>query len=391
MNEIKIPKNKDLQILFDITSKNNAEIRIVGGAIRNILLKEPVNDIDLSINILPDKAINIFKDAGLKVIPTGIDFGTITVKVNKSLFEITSLRKDISTDGRKAVVEYTDNWQEDSIRRDFTINAIYADEDGKLYDYHNGLDDLKNKKIVFVGSAEKRIKEDALRILRLFRFAVVTEFKVDEETYLVCKNNSSLIKNLSFERISQEMIKILQSKNFNTSIIYKMRDTGILQSIIPMPIKSELPLFNKLLTSSNDYIAKIIALSDGNYDTAITICNVWKLSNKEKKSIRNIFKVYKDRTFMPQMLDKFLYYYDYHIVLSASLLKNEKLYKIVAQRTDFIKQKFPISGNDLIELGILKGAKLGSLLKAVEAWWVANNFKPKKQDCLLYAKQIEKI
>ena len=104
-------------------SKNNAEIRIVGGAIRNILLKEPVNDIDLSINILPDKATNIFKDAGLKVIPTGIDFGTITVKVNESLFEITSLRKDISTDGRKAVVEYTHNWQEDSIRRDFTINV----------------------------------------------------------------------------------------------------------------------------------------------------------------------------------------------------------------------------------------------------------------------------
>ncbi|MDB2404945.1 CCA tRNA nucleotidyltransferase [Alphaproteobacteria bacterium] len=391
MNKIKLPKNKDLQILFDIAFKNNAEIRIVGGAIRNILLKKTVNDFDLSINISPDKAMNIFKDSGLKVIPTGIDFGTITVKVNNSLFEITSLRKDISTDGRRAVVEYTYNWQDDSIRRDFTINAIYADANGKLYDYHNGLNDLKNKKIVFVGNAEKRIKEDALRILRLFRFTVTTGFEVDEETYLICKNHSLLIKNLSFERISQEMIKILKSENFNTNIIYKMRDIGILQSIIPMPIKSELSLFNTVLTSSDDYIAKIIALSDGNYDTAITICNVWKLSNKEKKLIQNIFKVYKDRTFLPQMLDKFLYYYDYNIVLSASLLKNENFYEFVVQKTDFIKQKFPIDGDDLIALGIPKGAKLGSLLKAVESWWVANNFKPKKQDCLLYVRQIEKI
>ncbi|MGB1360828.1 MAG: CCA tRNA nucleotidyltransferase [Alphaproteobacteria bacterium] len=392
MNKIKLNHSAELKTVFDIAKQNGFEARIVGGAVREYLFgNNNVYDIDLAINATPDKVTEIFETAGHRVIPTGIDFGTITVIIDQTPFEITSLRKDMETDGRKAVVSYTDNWQDDSIRRDFTINAIYVDEAGNVYDYHNGINDFENKKLNFVGGADVRIKEDALRILRLFRFAITTGFDVDDETYTACKNNAVLIKKLSIERIANEMIKMLKSKNFNVDTIFKMRDVGILQSIIPMAVKSELPLFNNTLLGSNDYIAKIIALSDGNFDMANTICNVWKLSNKEKRNLKETFTIYNDRTFVPQFLNKFLYYNNYEALLSASLLKDEKFYQFVKDKTGFEKPIFPVDGNDLLALGFEKGAKLGSLLKAVERWWVDNEFKPKKQDCLLYAKQKERM
>ena len=169
--KIDFPYTDELLLLNDIFNANHEDnLRIVGGAVRNYMIGEEISDFDLSCRLSPEKILDILQKNQIKAIPTGIKFGTITAVIKNKCFEITTTRKDVKTDGRHAVVEYTTNFEVDAQRRDFTFNALYLDFDGNLYDYFNGLNDLKNGIVRFIGNAEDRIKEDYLRILRLFRF-----------------------------------------------------------------------------------------------------------------------------------------------------------------------------------------------------------------------------
>ena len=210
--------SKEIQKLFNSFNSysDKAELRLIGGCVRKLLIDEKVDDIDLSINLKPEDVIKILKSNNINFHETGFDHGTITAIINNTSFEITSLRQDVKTDGRHANVEYTENWLEDASRRDFTINSIYSDIDGNLFDPFNGKQDLQDGLIKFIGDPAKRIKEDYLRILRYIRFFLgYSKNKHDKNVVKVIKQNLIGLKQISKNRQLQELKKIVSTKNFN--------------------------------------------------------------------------------------------------------------------------------------------------------------------------------
>lgn len=208
---------KELKFLYYILEKFG-EVRLVGGCVRDMLIGIEPKDVDIATSILPEKLIDILSKNEIKCFPTGIEFGTITAVVDQKAFEITTLRKDISTDGRRATVKFTNDWFEDAKRRDFTINAMYCDLNGNITDFFNGIDDLKNKKIKFIGDPEHRIEEDFLRILRYFRFfAYLGGSNIDESSFSAVIKLKSGLQKISGERIKAEMFKL-----FNNNFISEL-------------------------------------------------------------------------------------------------------------------------------------------------------------------------
>lgn len=226
----------EIRILFNLLLKVGDEIRLVGGCVRNYILGKDIDDYDLATKYKPQELIKILSKNNLKYYESGIDFGTITVIINNKPFEITSLRKDIKTDGRHAKVEFTDDYRIDAERRDFTINALYCDADCNIYDYFGGFSDLKKGILRFIGNPEERIIEDNLRILRFFRFYSYYVYSLDYKSFKACAKYAKSVNNLSKERIAKEFNKIFESK-YPMSSLSKMQNIDILQTI-----------FNKKLT-----------------------------------------------------------------------------------------------------------------------------------------------
>ena len=211
-------KNKELKFVFNKLqegfSKDTIAARFVGGCVRKHFSNDEIDDIDIATILSSDEIKEKFKNTNFKIIDTGIKHGTITLISEKLKLELTTLRKDLETDGRHAKVEYIDNWQLDSERRDFTINAIYLDINGNIFDPQNGKSDLKNKIVKFIGDPQKRIEEDYLRIIRFIRFKIMYDFELEPTTCKAIKLNLNGIKKLSKERILVELYKILDLKNF---------------------------------------------------------------------------------------------------------------------------------------------------------------------------------
>ncbi len=211
-------KHKDLKLIFkklhEDTPHKKINTKFVGGCVRKYLLGEEIDDIDLATTLTTDEVKKRFIDTKFKIIDTGLKHGTVTLVTQKFKLEITTLRKDVETDGRHATIEYTDDWVKDSERRDFTINAIYLDIFGKIYDPQSGVLDLKNKKIKFIGDPHKRIEEDYLRIIRFIRFSIQYQNEIDKPTLDAIKLNLDGIKKISKERILIELMKIFKLKNF---------------------------------------------------------------------------------------------------------------------------------------------------------------------------------
>jgi tRNA nucleotidyltransferase/poly(A) polymerase len=247
-----IKKETEVEKIFNaITSFSaNSQIRYVGGCVRKIINKEKVDDIDLAVNLNPIDVCKALKQKNIKYYESGIEHGTITALINNNKFEITSLRKDIATDGRHAKVEFSDNWKDDASRRDFTINSIYADIQGNLFDPFEGKKDLENGKIDFIGNAEMRIKEDYLRILRYIRFFLnYSKNEHDPRTIKIIKRNLSGLSNISSERLLDEFQKLLRSENF----LKITKDKNCLEIInLVFPQLKNILMFNKL----NDFAKK---------------------------------------------------------------------------------------------------------------------------------------
>lgn len=200
--------DKKIFKLFRTVENHGGVLRFVGGAVRDTLAGIKNFDIDLATDLSPEELVEACEESGLKTVPIGIKFGTVGVVLNNQTLEVTSLRKDIKTDGRHAVVEFTSDWESDASRRDLTINAIYADEKGSVFDYYNGIDDLENGVVRFIGNAGQRIKEDYLRILRFFRFySIFGKGEIDAKALKACVENKDGIKTLSIERIRDELGK----------------------------------------------------------------------------------------------------------------------------------------------------------------------------------------
>ena len=398
----KLKNQSEVKNVFDAISNfsSDSEIRYVGGCIRKILNNEKVDDIDLSTNIRPEETILALKKNQINFFETGIKHGTITAVINQIKFEITSLRKDINTDGRHAEVEFSKNWKEDAIRRDFTFNSIYADLDGNLFDPFNGIDDLKNGNVKFIGDANLRIKEDYLRILRYIRFFLnYSNNDHDQNIKKIIKKNIVGIKKLSNERLLDELKKITLSNgflkiskdNFSLEILLL-----VFPELINIKIFENLNNYAQNNISRQDFIFLLSLMIVDNTNNVDYFFYKFNVSNEAKKRINFIKNFisqnYDKKYFSENNLWKIFYIHGKQHLLD---IINFKLYtsknldkKLVKLKDLFIsksKPEFPIKAQSLIEeFNLKEGIELGRKLKEIENLWIENNFNISK-------KQIEKI
>ena len=398
----KIKKETEVEQLFKAihSFSVNSEIRYVGGCVRKIINKEDFDDIDLAVNLNPKDVCEALDKKNIKYYESGIKHGTITALINDIKFEITSLRKDIDTDGRHAKVEFSENWKEDASRRDFTINSIYADIDGSLFDPFDGKKDLENGKVLFIGNAETRIKEDYLRILRYIRF-FLNYSKVKHETSVIkiIKKNLTGMMNISAERLLDELQKLVRSRGFTK--LAKDKDSLEIISLI-FPQLKNISLFSKLNSFALKNIANVdfilllsLMIIDGT-DNVDYFIYKYNLSKKDQKRLLFLNKFYSKKInrsfFLEKNLDKILYFNGrealndiiyFKIFLSKKVDDNLiKLIKIFKEKEIPV---LPLKANTLIEkYQIPEGIELGKKLKAIEEIWSNNNFK-------ISEKEIQKI
>ncbi len=391
LNQITLttPANKIFEAINNFSEKS--EIRYVGGCVRKVIKKENVDDIDLATNLTPLEVCEALKNKQISYYETGIEHGTITAIIDEYKYEITSLRKDVSTDGRHAEVEFSLDWKEDASRRDFTINSIYADGDGNLFDPFNGKKDLEDGYINFIGNAEKRIQEDYLRILRYLRFYLnYSNHKHQSEIIKNIKKNIDGISNISSERLIDELKKITSSNGFLK--LFKDKESLELVEII-FPQLKNIKNFKK----QNSYAAKnflkidfifLIALLviDGT-DNADYFLYKFKISNKDKKRLKLIDLFYREKVtlnnFTEKNLNKFFYFNGRQAVIDIINFKifnsnkvEKKLIKLLDTYKDKVIPTLPI-GADLLmsKFKISEGKTLGNKLKRIEETWVQNGFQ----------------
>lgn len=394
-------EDADLMKIVSLLRKEGAQIRLVGGAVRDALLKKNIKDIDLATDFQPNEVIKILSKQKINVIPTGINFGTVTIVINGKHFEITSLRKDISCDGRHAQVKYTKNFQEDANRRDFTINALsYCPIEHKIYDYFNGIEDLNNSKVVFIGNPNERIKEDFLRILRFFRFSSGYAKIIDQQALEACVKFKSNLNNIAKERIKSEFDKILKYQN-SANIVNIMFKKNILQEIFPIKdhdnqvyIKA-LEIFKKLNLKIDIFVIYALLFIKSEYISIKTLLDL-KFSKQEAKIIFSLLELKKLQKEV-EILNKLKYiwvknknYEIYFVFLSSIIQKNQFILDLFNELKTKSKPIFPINGNDLIKIGY-KNNKIGNAIKFLEKKWIDNHFLLNKIQLINLLKNNDKI
>ena len=395
---LEIIDNTKVSVIFESIEEYNdtSEARYVGGCVRKILNKEKFDDIDLATNINPTQLTDCLKKNSISFFETGIEHGTITANIENKNFEITSLRKDIHSDGRHALVEYTTDWKQDASRRDFTINAIYADKKGNLFDPYDGAKDLEKGLVNFIGDPDKRIKEDYLRILRYIRFFLnYSKQPHNKETEKTIKKNISGIKNLSKERLINELEKIIISKG-----VKKLNKDNFCKEIILIifPQLKNLAILNKLSKYSNnilhkkDFIFLISLFIIDETDNTNYFLYKFNFSNENKKRINFLKEIFgkkvDNKFFTKKNLQKIFYFNskEYLIdVIDYQLFKskksNKKLLELKKYFENLERPSFPIKTIKLMEkYNIKEGRELGQKLKHLENLWVENSFKISDKD-----------
>ena len=385
----KTSANKIFEAINSFTSES--EIRYVGGCIRKIINKEKVDDIDLATNLVPEQVCEALKKENISYYKTGIEHGTITAEINGEKFEITSLRQDVFTDGRHAKVKFSTNWKDDSLRRDFTINSIYSDGDGNLFDPHNGKKDLEDGLVNFIGDADQRIKEDYLRILRYLRFFInYSKNPHDTEIIKKLKMNIDGVSKLSKERLLDELKKIIQLSTIER--LSKDKISLELFSIIFPELKdikifSNLDRSKKMLLQDEDFIFFLSLMIIDDTDNTDYFLYKFNLSKKDQKRIKVIHNFYKEKMqkkiFTENSMNRFLYYNGKQAVtdiLKFKLIKSKKNLKIYEELIKLFETKskpiMPINADMLMtKYKVPEGKELGDKLKLIENEWVNNNFQ----------------
>ena len=389
-------KNKEIQYVFKKLQEgyppNTIVARFVGGCVRKYLLNEEIDDIDIATILSSDEIKEKLKSTNLKVVDTGLKHGTVTLVSEKLKLEITTLRKDLETDGRHAKVEYIDNWQVDSERRDFTINAIYLDINGKIFDPQGGKIDLKNNNVKFIGDPQKRIEEDFLRIIRFIRFKIMYDHKIETTTINAIKLNLNGIKKISKERILDELFKILDLKNF--MILNKYSELKEIFTLIFPEFEnlSRLERLNKICDFSKvDRNLLLAALLIDEKDSHEYFGHKYNISNNIKENLNSFAKNLKlintNKGFFNEDLEKNIYLYDKNYLINLIIINfvintklklkdfNETFKKILRSKI----HKFTIDGKYLIENGMQEGPLMGKALREIEEEWIQNNFHITKE------------
>jgi len=382
------PANKIFEAINNYSE--SSEVRYVGGCIRKVINKEVVDDIDLATNLKPNEICEALKNKDINFYETGIEHGTVTAVINEYKYEITSLRKDVKTDGRHAKVEFSLDWKEDAARRDFSINSIYSDARGNLFDPNNGKKDLEEGLIHFIGDAEIRIKEDYLRILRYVRFFLnYSNHKHKPEIIKIIKRNIGGISKLSSERLIDEFKKLTKSHGF----VKLFQDNDSLEIIeIIFPQLKNLAKFKKLNTHARDNLFKIdfifllsLMIVDGTDNTDYFLYK-FNISKKDQKRLKLIDFFYKEKTnlknFTEKNFNKIFYFNGKQAVIDIINFKlftsnkvEKKLIKLIEVYKDKVIPTMPIGANTLMaKYNIPEGKILGNKLKMIEEAWVENGF-----------------
>ncbi len=369
---------------------SEGDIRYVGGCIRKIINKEKISDIDLATNLEPKQICEALERKKINYYETGIDHGTITAVIEKYKFEITSLRRDVFTDGRHAKVQFSNNWKEDASRRDFTINAIYSDKYGNIFDPYDGKKDLENGLVNFIGDTEKRIKEDYLRILRYLRFFLgYSKKKHDLNVLKKLKINIGGISRLSKERLLDELKKMI-----NLEILEKLsKDKQSLEIFLMIfPELKNIGIFSKLSFSKREFskkldfillISLLIIDDSDNADYFLYKFNLSKKDQKRIKTIDNFFKEKLNNKLSENNLNKIFYFNGKQAVIDILNFKIFKLKKFEKNLLELV-EKYQNMATPIMPIGadilmkkykIAEGKLLGLKLKRIENEWVSNNFQ----------------
>jgi len=351
------------------------ETRVAGGAVRNALMKKPISDVDLATTFLPSDVMQLAKGAGFGVHPTGLDHGTVTVVNRAATFEVTTLRRDVETDGRHAKVFFTTSFEEDAQRRDFTMNAIYCDRHGKIYDFTNGYADIRRKRVKFVGAASKRIEEDYLRILRFFRFhAAYGKGAPEAKGLAACKKLRRGLERISAERIRQELLKLLVAQR-GVETLQVMAKAGVLGQILPHT--DEWRVLKRL---PSDAILRLTAIAKEPLDLKERL----RLSKAEAVRIEEAVAA---PVLTPALREKERRALLYQIGLEAwqdgvaislarsrAALGDAKWKKLMRLPDVWERPVLPITGRDMIASGLQAGPDVGAALQQAEDYWIASDF-----------------
>ena len=364
------------------------EARFVGGAVRDAILGAGVVDIDIAVPMPPTEALIRLTAKGIKVIETGLDHGTVTAIAGQHAFEITSLRRDVETDGRHAKVAFTDDWAEDAARRDFTINALYASADGEIFDYATGVEDLIAGKVRFVGDAKSRIAEDYLRVLRLFRFhAWYGKGEIDAEGLRAAAEAKDRLASLSAERIAKELLRLLEAVNPGP-VLRVMAATGILTQLLPGAL--QLPRLERLTELDADSffppdaILRLAALLPDGGEAAHAAADALKLSSADRTRLEQALNGEKIPAQLSAQDARRLLYR-----IGAARFKDKVLlqwagapsrsgagaWRMLLEMADnWQRPRFALTGRDVMQAGVPEGPDVGRILAQVEDWWAGGDF-----------------
>ncbi|PBB20214.1 CCA tRNA nucleotidyltransferase [Mesorhizobium sp. WSM4313] len=390
--------DKHLQKLLAALKQGGEEARVAGGAVRNALIGQPVADIDIAATTVPEETVRRAEAAGFKTVPTGIEHGTITVIAGGKPYEVTTLRADVETDGRRAKVIFGRDWKADAERRDFTINALYAKADGTVVDLVGGVADIEGRRLRFIGDAEARIREDYLRILRFFRFfAWYGDGRPDAEGLKACARLKDGLARLSAERVWSELKKLLSAPDPSRALLW-MRQAGVLTAVLPESEKWGIDAIHGLVKTGKDLgwaadpVLRLEAIVPPDAVRMKTLGERLRLSNDEAGRLRHwALTIAPDAKATETELAKKLYYGDRNgyidrirLALAAARTRAVEDNQAMMEAGGFSrllnftlkweKPVFPIKGADLTALGASPGPKLGATLKNLEKEWVESGF-----------------
>ncbi len=382
--------NPALQRLLDVFKSSGHEIRLVGGAVRDSIIGRPVTDIDLATALLPQNVVKLLEAKKIKVLPIGIEHGTVMAVIDSHCFEITTLRRDLETDGRHAKVSFTDDWQQDASRRDFTMNALYLSSDGLiLYDYFEGLKDLKARHIRFIGDAESRIQEDYLRVLRYFRFlSYFEDVEADSTILALFKKHEDALSQLSCERVHHEVFKMFAQKHMFLAYDAMLKTLPHFFSLLSNVSSLKSYLEKERACDAEGFRRFLFALND-KVDSQ-KIARHFVLSKKQRKRLEDFVlrKSNAQNSLDLDVVKRLLMFHNKDNVIDYLYLSNNcNLMYFLDFLDAFECPVFPVSGHDLKKEGFAEGVALGKALSLAKSWWIKQDFKPSKDDVINYVKQ----
>lgn len=395
----------DTKAVLDALTAEGAEVRFVGGCVRDALAGRPINDIDLATGDRPERVITLLRRAALKAVPTGIEHGTVTAVSGHKPFEVTTLRRDVVTHGRHATVAFTDDWEADAARRDFTFNALSCRPDGTLFDPFGGRADLEAGRVRFVGEARARIKEDGLRLLRFFRFhAHYGRGDPDPEGLAAAAAMVAMLTQLSRERVRNEVftllkalnpvpvIEVMKARHILDRVLPELDGTAVLQALIALAIEAPAP----------DSLLRLGALLDGGPAEAASVADRLRLSRAERERLVALREASALVSLDQDPRAGRLALYRLGAARVADLLRLDwarrqagglavdpvRAEAALGAAAAWPIPELPIKGGDALALGVAPGEAVGHLLAGIEAWWEDRDFQPNREDCLAKLREL---